>query len=104
MQQLSQPEWAELAEEDVEGVIIDVRTPTEIEQGYIPNALHMDIRNAAAFMEQLQGLDKSKNYYVYCRAGGRSAQACMIMDSLGFENTYNLMGGIELWAGEITTD
>ena len=104
MTDLTQPEWAEKSSEDSAGVIIDVRTPEEVAEGYIPNAMHCNIMDAGAFMEAVQDLDKAKNYYVYCRSGGRSSQACMIMDSLGFENTFNLMGGIELWAGEVTTD
>jgi rhodanese-related sulfurtransferase len=37
-------------------------------------------------------LDKNKNYYVYCKAGARSAQACHIMNQLGFENTFFISG------------
>ena len=47
-------------------------------------------------------LDKSKNYYVYCRSGGRSAQACAVMTQMcGFENAYNLLGGFMNWEGEV---
>ncbi|MFC2148231.1 rhodanese-like domain-containing protein, partial [Bacteroidota bacterium] len=46
-------------------------------------------------------LDKSKNYYVYCRSGQRSRQACAIMNSIGIPNAYNLMGGILEWKGDI---
>jgi len=46
-------------------------------------------------------LDKTKKYYVYCRSGGRSGQACNIMQQMGFGNTYNLIGGIMEWEGPI---
>jgi rhodanese-related sulfurtransferase len=49
----------------------------------------------------LEELDKSKNYYVYCKAGGRSAQACSIMSQMGFANTYNLEGGMMHWEGAV---
>jgi rhodanese-related sulfurtransferase len=49
-------------------------------------------------------MDKSKNYYVYCRAGSRSSQACQIMDQMGFENTYNLAGGFSNWDGPISQE
>ena len=88
--------------EDTTGVILDVRTPHEVEEGIIPNAQHLDIQNAPSFMEGAQELDKAKNYYVYCRSGGRSAQACMIMESMGFKNTYNLLGGFSEWKGDKT--
>jgi rhodanese-related sulfurtransferase len=38
---------------------------------------------------------------VYCKAGGRSAQACAIMNQLGFEKTYNLLGGFTEWEGKV---
>ena len=53
-------------------------------------------------MEGAKELDKTKSYYVYCRSGGRSGQACMIMNSIGFEKAYNLMGGFMEWQGEKT--
>ena len=52
-------------------------------------------------MNKLNELDKDKHYYVYCKSGGRSAQACAIMKQLGFKRTYNLLGGITSWRGEI---
>jgi rhodanese-related sulfurtransferase len=81
---------------------LDVRTPEEVEDGVIGDAIHHDIYNPQAFMEALQGLDKSRNYYVYCRSGNRSGQACAIMSSLGFTNAYNLTGGILEWKGELS--
>jgi rhodanese-related sulfurtransferase len=62
----------------------------------------MDIYQGQEFIDSLELLDKSKNYYVYCKAGGRSLQACQIMSQLGFENTYNLIGGYSNWRGEKT--
>ncbi|WP_394758441.1 rhodanese-like domain-containing protein, partial [Flavobacterium sp.] len=53
------------------------------------------------FIYELEELDKSKNYYVYCKSGGRSGQACSIMRELGFETTYNLLGGMMEWDGPI---
>lgn len=100
MQDLTQEEWHKKIIEDANGVILDVRTPHEVDEGIIPNAQHLDIQNAPSFMEGTQELDKSKNYYVYCRSGGRSAQACMIMESIGFKNTYNLLGGFSEWKGD----
>ncbi|RZL40638.1 MAG: rhodanese-like domain-containing protein, partial [Pedobacter sp.] len=55
-----------------------------------------------AFIYELEELDKNKNYYVYCKAGARSQQACSIMNELGFENAFNLMGGFMNWEGKKT--
>jgi len=101
MADLSQDEWTERLNNDENAFILDVRTLEEIEQGYIPNAAHIDIYLGEGFLDELEKLDKSKNYYVYCRSGHRSGQACVIMNSIGFTNAYNLMGGIIEWEGEI---
>ena len=61
-------------------------------------AIDKDVYTVTAIKETL---DKSKNYYVYCRSGARSANACAIMNELGFENAYNLLGGIIEWDGDI---
>lgn len=98
---LTQEEWVEQLEADDNAVILDVRSEEEVDQGYIPNAINIDIRLAQEFMDEIEKLDKSKNYYVYCRSGARSASACSVMNQNGFENTYNLMGGILDWEGEI---
>jgi len=101
MADLSQEEWAEQFSQDENGFLLDVRTLEEVEEGIIPNAVHIDIYRGQEFLNELEKLDKSKNYYVYCRAGNRSGQACAIMQSIGFGNAYNLMGGITEWEGEI---
>lgn len=100
---LTQEEWASELENDNNAVVLDVRTLAEVEQGIIPNAIHIDIYKGQGFIQELETLDKTKNYYVYCRSGNRSRQACSIMNRMGFENAYNLMGGIIKWDGEITS-
>jgi rhodanese-related sulfurtransferase len=99
---LDQKNWLSQLEADPNAVILDVRTQSEWEEGIIPNAIHIDIYKGQGFIYEVDALDKSKNYYVYCKAGGRSAQACGIMNQLGFENTYNLLGGIMEWDGEVS--
>lgn len=96
---LSQEEWKNQFEADENAFLIDVRTLEEFEEGHIPNATLLDIRQAAVFMEGIQSLDLSKNYYVYCRSGARSAQACQLMNQLGIDTTYNLLGGFMEWEG-----
>ncbi|MBD0824289.1 rhodanese-like domain-containing protein [Aestuariibaculum marinum] len=101
MEDLTQEEWAEQLANDDNAVVLDVRTDGEVAEGVIPNAIHIDIYKGQGFIYALEELDKSKNYYVYCRSGNRSGQACNIMEQLGFENAYNLEGGIMEWAGDI---
>ncbi len=101
MQNLNSQQWKEQIKMDTNAVIIDVRKLEEIECGKLKDALEMDILNPPDFMEKAQFLDKSKNYYVYCRSGARSVQACAVFESLGIKNTFNLEGGISNWDGPI---
>lgn len=101
MADLSQEEWEEQLLKDGNAFILDVRTPEEMEDGYIPKAKNIDIYLGQEFLDELEKLDKSKNYYVYCRSGNRSGQACAIMNSIGIENTYNLEGGFMNWEGDV---
>ncbi len=101
MEDLTQEEWASQLAGDNNAVILDVRTDAEVADGIIPNAIHIDIYKGQEFISEIEDLDKSKNYYVYCRSGNRSGQACAIMEELGFENSYNLEGGILEWGGDL---
>lgn len=100
MSDLSQENWTKQLHSDTNAVVLDVRTNEEVAEGIIPEAIHIDIYKGQGFIYEVEKLDKQKNYYVYCRSGGRSAQACAIMNQLGFNNTYNLLGGFSEWTGE----
>ena len=101
MSNLSQIEWAKALTKQPEAVILDVRTEEEFESGYIPNAKNIDLRMGPGFIDEINTLEKNKSYYVYCRSGARSAQAVQLMRDLGFNETYNLLGGILDWEGEV---
>ena len=101
MKELSPDAWAELQEQTSASVILDVRTSEEFESGYIKGALNMDIREGSDFVASIETLDKSKSYFVYCRSGARSWQACQLMSQLGFSAVYNLDGGVLAWEGDL---
>ncbi len=101
MSNLSQEAWITQLQHDSDACILDVRTPEEVEEGYIPGAIHIDFYSGHKFLEALERLDKTKHYYVYCRSGGRSGQACALMHQIGIVNVYNLEGGFMKWEGEI---
>lgn len=77
-------------------VLIDVRTPEEFADGSIGGALNMNF-NDGSFEKSLESLDKTKEYALYCGAGGRSAKAAALMKSKGFTQVNNLAGGIQSW-------
>ncbi len=101
MKNLSQQEWVAALSQQQEAKILDVRTLPEIEEGKIPEAINLDILKPQDFMDRVEKLDKSYHYFVYCKAGSRSAQACALMQQLGFEHTYNLRGGFSEWNGAV---
>ena len=84
--------------EDIDAVLLDVRTPGEYAEKHIPGSLNINLMDPR-FMSKVNELDKNKTYYVYCRSGGRSASACGAMGRAGFERLHNLSGGIMGWHG-----
>lgn len=102
MKELDQQEWQQQLKDDKNAVILDVRTEEEVEEGYIPNSKNIDIYKGQDFINEVEKLDKSKHYYIYCRSGKRSSQACTLLDQMGFSETYNLRGGFSEWEGEVS--
>ncbi len=82
--------------EKKDGVVIDLRTPDEIKKGKIEGAVEIDYLNKN-FSDKIAKLDKKKTYYVYCAAGGRSADAAEEMKKLGFVKVFNLAKGYSDW-------
>jgi phage shock protein E len=92
---MSVSEFADIiATQDV--VILDVRTPGEFAAGHIANAINIDAESGN-FETEIQFLDKTKTYAVYCQSGRRSGIATETMANAGFLNLYNMMGGTIDW-------
>ena len=77
-------------------IIIDVRTPEEYASGRIEKAINLDYYSET-FADELDRLDKDKTYLIYCRSARRSGQALDMMAELGFEEVYNMLGGMVRW-------
>lgn len=82
-----------------QGVVLDVRTPEEFQEGHLPEAHNIDYKGDI-FKGSLEQLDKNKPYYVYCKSGVRSRKAAEIMQEMGFTQVYNMEGGIDAWKKE----
>jgi rhodanese-related sulfurtransferase len=80
-------------------VILDVRTPQEVADGYIENAIIIDYYSET-FRNELNKLDKNKMYLIYCRSGNRSGKTLNLMEELNFREVYNMSGGIIQWKTE----
>jgi rhodanese-related sulfurtransferase len=88
--------FSQKLKDDNNQVLLDVRTRSEYISGHIPGSVNMDIHDNE-FQRKIENLDKTKNYYVYCRSGSRSLHACKVMKAAGFNVVYNLRGGILEW-------
>jgi rhodanese-related sulfurtransferase len=76
-------------------VLVDVRTAGECSDGTIKGAKNIDFMSSS-FKDQFLKLDKSKEYFLFCRSGNRSGQACNLLSKEGYK-VYNLDGGIGAW-------
>lgn len=103
VKQIDAAQFVQMAK-DSNTVIIDVRTPGEVAEGYIPGATKFIDYNGSDFESQIMGLDTNKTYLVYCKSGNRSGKATTFMVQHGFKNVCNLQGGISAWPGEIKKD
>lgn len=76
-----------------DAVLLDVRTPGEVAAGKVEGAVNIDFFSPQ-FAAKAGKLDKNKTYFIYCRSGNRSANACKVMHNMGFTKLYNLAGGV----------
>ena len=100
---ISAEEFKEKMEEE-RGVVIDVRSKMEYEEGHLTATDELIDFNAGEFHNTVDSLDKNKTYYLYCRSGNRSGQAARLMKSKGFENVYNVGGFDDLAQSGLETE
>ena len=76
--------------------LIDVRRPSEFNNGHIENAINIDYYDGN-FSKSFDNLDKSQTIVLYCKSGRRSSKSAVKLVEKGFNNVYNLDGGFEAW-------
>ena len=76
--------------------LVDVREPYENAEFNIGGILYPLGNIQSMMVDELEPL-MNEELILYCRSGNRSGQACMILDTLGFKNTKNLVGGMLAW-------
>jgi rhodanese-related sulfurtransferase len=79
-----------------QAVVIDVRPAADFHKGHIINAINLP---SNGFANQISTLNKHKEkpIIVACRSGAQSAAACAQLRKAGFEEVYNLKGGVLAW-------
>lgn len=84
------------AKADTTSIILDVRTPGEYKEEHLAGARQLDFLNTSVFDAGIKKLDNTHTYYVYCRSGKRSHNACMKMQKQGLK-VFDMEGGILNW-------
>lgn len=92
---LEPQQWQEMIERD-DVVILDVRSEYEHKVGHFKNALTLDIDNFRDFPQRVEELKalKDKKILTYCTGGIKCEKASAYLLEQGFENVYQLHGGI----------
>lgn len=76
--------------------ILDVRTQSEYDEGHLENAVLIPVTELESRVDEILQY-RDTEIIVYCKAGGRSAQASIILDSNNFTKVFNVIGGITAW-------
>nr|WP_295397369.1 rhodanese-like domain-containing protein [uncultured Prevotella sp.] len=84
------------AKADTTAIILDVRTPGEYKEEHLAGARQLDFLNSEAFDAGIKQLDNTHTYYLYCRSGKRSHNACIKMKKQGLK-VFDMEGGILNW-------
>lgn len=79
-----------------DAVFLDIREEGEYRGGHIPESIHIPIKQLPERVGEL-GKHKGRPVIAYCRSGSRSSSAGSLLKKHGFENVYNLGGGITAW-------
>ena len=94
--QLAPTEWKRMMEEDPDAVVLDIRNRFESDAGRFAGAIVCDIENfrdLPAYVSELEPL-KEKKVLMYCTGGIRCEKASALLRSRGFNEIFQLHGGI----------
>ena len=97
MKEISVTEFKKLKDEKADFQLIDVREPFEAEIAQMGGQLIP----MGTIADHLDEISKQKQVIIHCKSGRRSATICQYLEQHGFENVYNLKGGILAYAAEI---
>jgi len=80
-------------------VVLDVREPSEYEQGAIPGALFIERGNLESKIES-RVTDRSTPIVIHCASGVRSVFAAKTLQELGYSDVVSMAGGFNKWKDE----
>ncbi|MCX8017931.1 MAG: rhodanese-like domain-containing protein [Rhodocyclaceae bacterium] len=79
-----------------DALIVDVRETAEWSGGHIPGARHIALGHLAKHLSEIEKY-KDKPVIVVCASGNRSRAACRTLQKAGFQQVFNLAGGMHAW-------
>lgn len=74
------------------GILLDVREPSEWEQGTLPDALLIP---TSEIMARVEEIPKGRPILCICRSGGRSHQVAAFLKFNGYDEVANMTGGMK---------
>lgn len=80
-----------------DALVVDVRETAEWSSGHIPNARHIALGNLGKRLSEIEKF-KDKPVILVCASGNRSGSACGTLKKAGFQQLFNLQGGIRSWS------
>ncbi len=79
-------------------VLLDVREPWELQICSLPDSVEIPMGQVRARLDEIE---PQQDVVIICHYGIRSQQIAYYLQSAGYENLYNLRGGISAWSHEI---
>ncbi|HSJ03517.1 MAG: rhodanese-like domain-containing protein, partial [Verrucomicrobium sp.] len=78
--------------------LLDVREPYEAEIAVIPGATLIPL---GQLPDRVDEVPKDKKVVIHCRSGMRSAKALGILQEHGYQDLWNVTGGVLAWSDEV---
>ncbi|MDH5408517.1 MAG: rhodanese-like domain-containing protein [Gammaproteobacteria bacterium] len=95
IKELEARQLADMLAANTDVQVVDIRQPAEVHSGTVPGAEMIPMHTIPLRIEDIK---QDKPVVLVCRSGARSAQACSFLAQNGFENIFNLRGGMMGWA------
>lgn len=84
----------EIIKNDVNAVLLDVRSPQEYKEGHLESAINIPLYNLEVECEK-KIKDKQRAIIIYCQSGNRSRKAIKILKAKKYNHLYQLKGGLD---------
>lgn len=97
MKEITALELKTIIDTKIDFQLIDVREEYELEICEMGGE-HIPMGDV---MDNLDKISKTKQVIIHCKSGARSGAICQALEKIGYNNVYNLKGGILSWANEV---